>query len=312
MMNRLAKSLVRLYPAEWRKRYASELEALIEDAPPGWSAHFDLLKGAIRMQFSTPSFPKLALVLSVAGLLAGLAASYVVMPRYTSTALLAYEDEGGSAAGGQSPAEHVMEIENVVLSRTSLSNLIRNPRLALYPEDVARMPIEDVVEKMHPGIQVAAVNSDGRAMVFRIGFTYRRPDKAQAVVYEMVTRFMEENAALQRRQSLLSQTKPREEPLLRRIAQLESRIADLERRIGLSRTDVSSGNSPAVVLAGAAYGSRNNIVVIDPPNLPVNSIYPNRSAFVVAGLIVGFVVAIIIAISRRRFQATAPLPASFG
>jgi hypothetical protein len=44
MMNRLAKSLVHLYPAEWRKRYGSEFEGLVEDVPPGWSAHFDLLK----------------------------------------------------------------------------------------------------------------------------------------------------------------------------------------------------------------------------------------------------------------------------
>ena len=151
MMNRLTKPFVRLYPAKWRKRYGSEFEALLEDVSLGWSAHFDLLKGAIRMQFSTPSFPKLALMLSLAGLLAGLAASYVVAPRYTSTALLAYE-EGGSAAVGQSPAEHVMEIQNVVLSRTSLSNLILNPGLALYQEVVAKMPIEDVAEKMRPNI----------------------------------------------------------------------------------------------------------------------------------------------------------------
>jgi uncharacterized protein involved in exopolysaccharide biosynthesis len=260
------------------------------------------------MQFSTPSFPKLALMLSAMGLLAGLAASYVVTPRYTSTALLAYEDEGGSAAGGQSPAEHVMEIENVVLSRTSLSNLILNPRLALYQEDVAKAPIEDVVEKMRPNIQVTDVNSGGRAMVFRIGFTYRSPEKARAAVYAMVARFMEENTALQRRQSLLSQATPPEEPLLRRIAQLESRVADLEKRVGVAPTNVASGNSPAVVLAGAAYGSRLNIVVIDPPNLPVNPIYPDRTAFVVTGFVAGFVFAIVIAIFRRRFQPAAPLP----
>ena len=156
-MNHLAKSLSRLYPAEWRKRYGAEFEALIEDVPPGWSSAIDLLKGAIRMRLSTPSLPK----------------------RYTSAALLAYEDEGGSAAGGQSPAEHVTEIENVVLSRSSLSNLIRDPRLALYPEDVAKMSIEDVVEKMRSCIRVTAVNSGDGAMVFRIGFTHRRPDKAQ-------------------------------------------------------------------------------------------------------------------------------------
>jgi hypothetical protein len=55
-MNRLARSLIRLYPAAWRKRYGAEFEALLEEAPQGWSAVFDLFTGAIRMQLSIPSF----------------------------------------------------------------------------------------------------------------------------------------------------------------------------------------------------------------------------------------------------------------
>jgi len=71
-MNRVARSLIRLYPAAWCKRYGAEFEAMLEDVPQGWSAVFDLSKGAIRMQLSMPSFPKLALILSLVGLAVGL------------------------------------------------------------------------------------------------------------------------------------------------------------------------------------------------------------------------------------------------
>jgi predicted permease len=45
--------LVRLYPREWRQRYAEELEALIEDSGSGWNASFDILQGAAIMQVAT-------------------------------------------------------------------------------------------------------------------------------------------------------------------------------------------------------------------------------------------------------------------
>jgi hypothetical protein len=51
-MNRLTRTLIRLYPGGWRKRYGAEFEAMLEQVPPGWSANFDLFKGSIRMQFS--------------------------------------------------------------------------------------------------------------------------------------------------------------------------------------------------------------------------------------------------------------------
>jgi hypothetical protein len=39
-----------VYPRWWRRRYGPELEALLEDAPPGWSALFDLVRGACIMR----------------------------------------------------------------------------------------------------------------------------------------------------------------------------------------------------------------------------------------------------------------------
>jgi hypothetical protein len=67
-MNRIAGSLIRLYPAACSKRYEAEFAAMLEEFPQGWSAVFDLLEGATRMHLSMPSFPKLALTISLLGL----------------------------------------------------------------------------------------------------------------------------------------------------------------------------------------------------------------------------------------------------
>jgi hypothetical protein len=79
-MKRLTRFFIRLYPATWRARYGEEFEALLEDSSSDWPAIFDLLKGAIRMQLSVSTFPKLALMLSITGLLAGLLISSLVAP----------------------------------------------------------------------------------------------------------------------------------------------------------------------------------------------------------------------------------------
>ncbi len=76
-MNRLARCVMLLYPARWRRRYGNEVEALIDDAGADARVVADLLKTAVRMQFSTWSFPRLAAVLGLVGMLAGLAFSFL-------------------------------------------------------------------------------------------------------------------------------------------------------------------------------------------------------------------------------------------
>ena len=91
-MTGLVRLLIRLYPATWRARYGEEFEALLEDSSPGWSGIFDLLKGAIKMQLSVPAFPKLALMLSITGLLIGLLVWALVPRKYVSQADLQVAD----------------------------------------------------------------------------------------------------------------------------------------------------------------------------------------------------------------------------
>jgi hypothetical protein len=188
-----ARFLIRLYPATWRERYGEEFEALLEDTSSGWPTIFDLLKGAIKMQLSLPTFPKLALMLSIAGILAGLAISFIVTPRYISRAGMAFE--------GSAPASNLLEFltqcEKEVLSRASLKGVIQNPRLDLYPDERTGTPLEEVIETMRR--RNIFIRMDGHStnrLSFHIDFSYRDPVKAQRTVQALITGFQDANLHL--------------------------------------------------------------------------------------------------------------------
>ncbi|MBI3208833.1 MAG: hypothetical protein HYZ37_08020 [Candidatus Solibacter usitatus] len=68
-MKRLLRILVRLYPADWRRRYGLEFEALLEDARPGLGGALDILKGALIMQLTKNFMIVAAAIVVVLGVL---------------------------------------------------------------------------------------------------------------------------------------------------------------------------------------------------------------------------------------------------
>lgn len=52
-MKRLLRLAARLYPPWWRRRYAREFEAFLEDVEPGWGGLGDVMRGALVMQVRT-------------------------------------------------------------------------------------------------------------------------------------------------------------------------------------------------------------------------------------------------------------------
>ncbi|HVW85016.1 MAG TPA: Wzz/FepE/Etk N-terminal domain-containing protein [Bryobacteraceae bacterium] len=104
----------------------------------------------------------------------------------------------------QQLAERVQQMQSNILSRTSLSNLIQDPRLNLYPEERTKEPMEDVVDAMRRDVKIniaseAATGKKG-ASVFTITFAYRRRKEAQMTVQALITRFIEESTNTQRTQ----------------------------------------------------------------------------------------------------------------
>ncbi len=92
--------------------------------------------------------------------------------------------------------ERISQMQQEILSRTSLSELIQRPALNLYRRERDSQPLEDVIERMRSrDIKVSIVNLAGQgnrpASAFQIEFAYPDRFKAQAVVQALISRFTE-------------------------------------------------------------------------------------------------------------------------
>jgi uncharacterized protein involved in exopolysaccharide biosynthesis len=102
--------------------------------------------------------------------------------------------------------DRIMQMENEILSRTSLSNIIQDPRLDLYKSERARKPLEDVIEEMRSKdikIRIESLPGDRRASAFSISFAYPDRVKAHDTVQALITRFQDSNLTTQTTQQKL-------------------------------------------------------------------------------------------------------------
>jgi polysaccharide chain length determinant protein (PEP-CTERM system associated) len=109
--------------------------------------------------------------------------------------------------------DRLQQMQQDILSRTGLSELIQRPSLDLYKSERLRKPMEDVIEAMRRDIRIALLDlatttqRDAQrrgASAFKISFAYDDRYKAQALVRELVTKFTEQNALVLRNQSSLT------------------------------------------------------------------------------------------------------------
>ena len=126
-------------------------------------------------------------------------ASMRIAPAQISEALI-------PAVVNQQMADRINQMQQDILSRTSLSALIQSPELQLYKSDLASQPLEDVIERMRSkDIKISLINIAGQqnrpASAFTISFAYPDRMKAQRVVQALVTKFMESNLSTQRTQT---------------------------------------------------------------------------------------------------------------
>ena len=107
--------------------------------------------------------------------------------------------------------QRLQAMQQEILSRASLAELIKRPALNLYPKEQARYPLEDIVTDMrNKAIKIQTVDIPGAggpgrmASAFTISFTYPDRFKAQAVVNQLVTKFMDQNAKVQKDQATIT------------------------------------------------------------------------------------------------------------
>ena len=102
--------------------------------------------------------------------------------------------------------QRLSSMQQEILSRNSLAELIQRPSLDLYRKERQRYPLEDIIQDMRSRairIQAVEVSAGGQGRVasaFTISFSYPDRFKAQAVVRELVTKFTETNVTVQRNQ----------------------------------------------------------------------------------------------------------------
>jgi polysaccharide biosynthesis transport protein len=111
--------------------------------------------------------------------------------------------------------QRLNEMEQTILSSTTLESIITNPSLDLYKRDRLQRPMEDVVSDMRTQdidirpVQVpGAPGSDNREMATAFSITFRYPDryKAQAVVRALVSKFVDQQQVAQRDNAHLTTT----------------------------------------------------------------------------------------------------------
>jgi uncharacterized protein involved in exopolysaccharide biosynthesis len=143
-------------------------------------------------------------------------------------------------------------MQQEILSRTSLSELITRPALDLYRKERQRYPLEDVIQDMRnksikiQSVQVAGAGNERLASAFTISFSYPDRFKAQAVVRELVTKFTEQNVTVQRNNATITSQFLSDE-----MKQAKERMDDLEQKLMKFKQD-NMGRLPEQFQANVA------------------------------------------------------------
>jgi len=231
------------------------------------------------------SFPGLLVALLPISTALGFAAQLLVTPKYVSTATIEIEGWNNDQGAG---VRHFLKEKDEITSRQSLSSLIDNPDFQLYERERSRRSMDDAIESMRSNLEIQ-ITDYGTA---RITFTYRDRKKAPQVVQAIVTRFIDRNVEHRRYSDY---RKPD------RLAALESRLAELEKHLGIPPPGDSDRGADREVdeLADAL-----NLAVIDTPSRPQEPVYPDPFWFSAAGCLTGFLAAAALVIKRRRAPST--------
>ena len=111
--------------------------------------------------------------------------------------------------------DRLPSISDQILSRSRLERIIND--FELYPEQRARLPMEDVVRRMRTDVGPISIRRNEQS--FRVGFTSEKPDTAQKVAARLASLFIDENS--RDRESLAENTN----------AFLESQLEEAKQRL---------------------------------------------------------------------------------
>jgi polysaccharide chain length determinant protein (PEP-CTERM system associated) len=150
------------------------------------------------------------------GLVIAVVVAFLWPDTYVSTAVMritpqAISDRLVPTVVNMQMQQRLQQMQQEILSRGSLAELIQRAALNLYPKERQRYPLEDIIQDMrNKSIKIQSVDLAGTggrmASAFTISFTYPDRFKAQAVVRELVTKFTEQNVRVQHDQATITST----------------------------------------------------------------------------------------------------------
>jgi len=209
----------------------------------------------------------------------------LMKPVYRSTAVLVVEsqqlpEDVVNSAVTDIIDQRVARVRQQVLSRPDLITLIQ--RNGLYAEQRQSSALSSIIDRMRDATTIKPISADiGKSrngtdtIAFEMSFDYEDPAKAQIVVQQYVSRFLELDASGQteQAQNTVRFLEDQEGGLRERIAEIENRISGIKSANGGL---LSSGDTLAVTAMGGLGGggdmeiatlSRQNVELAEKMNL---------------------------------------------
>jgi polysaccharide chain length determinant protein (PEP-CTERM system associated) len=148
-------------------------------------------------------------VLAVLGASLGYGIARYLPKRYTSRTLVLVEapsvpEKIVTPVVSADTSQRLASMQQEIMSRTRLEPLIQQFRL--YPQDVSRVPTEDLVARLRSTIEVTPIQPMAQTRAqglpgFSISVTFDDPRLAQQICSTVTSMFMEENLQLRQRQA---------------------------------------------------------------------------------------------------------------
>ena len=131
--------------------------------------------------------------------------------------------------------DRISSLAQSILSRNMLTSLINT--LQLYPKEMARKPMDDVVDEMRKDIRIGGigsmtVGSSSAVPAFQISFAYTDRYKAQKVVQELASRLIDDNFHNRSQDSLMTNRLLRDnwDTAKKNLEAIEMKIAEFRSR----------------------------------------------------------------------------------
>src|SRR5258708_9749783 len=149
---------------------------------------------------------RLIVVLTLFGGVAGFVAAHILPKTFTSQTLVLVQQPAVSSAlvpsiNSDNTNQRLAAMQQQILSRSRLEPVIKE--LGLYPKDIDRVPMEDLVERLRRTITITPIQAMAETRAqnlpgFTISVVFDEPHSAQQICEKITSMFLAENIQLRK------------------------------------------------------------------------------------------------------------------